>query len=102
MSRRAGKTVNSIGSSYQYVGLDLVRETVAGATSEYVFGADIDEILNARIGGADYFHATDALGSVRQIADPTGEVANNYSYDAWGESRTLSVTIPNVFLFTGR
>ncbi len=81
----------------------LVRETTTGgATTEYVFGPDIDEILHARIDGADYFYATDALGSVRQLLDATGQLKNSYAYGSWGETRSLSVTIPNTFMFAGR
>ncbi len=99
---RTRKTVNSTESVYQYTGWDLVSETTADHTSEYVFGADIDEILNMRMGGADYWYYTDRLGSVRQIQDSTGTLANSHSYDAWGEIRLQQVTIPNVFLYTGR
>ncbi len=103
MSRRTGRTVGSIESSYQYATQALVRETTTGgATSEYVFGPDIDEILHARIDGADYFYATDALGSVRQLLDATGQLKNSYAYGSWGETRSLSVTIPNTFMFAGR
>ncbi len=102
MSRRTGKTVNSTDSAYQYTALDLVKETTGGAISEYVFGADIDEILNARISGTDYFYASDALGSAHQIVDAAGQLKNSYDYDVWGETHTLSMTIPNTFLFTGR
>ena len=102
MSRRTGKTVSSTDSAYQYTALDLVKETTGGTASEYVFGADIDEILNARIGSTEYFYASDALGSVRQVVDVAGQLKNKYGYDVWGETHTLSATIPNTFLFTGR
>ncbi len=101
--RRTRKTVNGVESAYQYAGWDLVSETSGTETRDYIFGADIDEILNMRIGGStDYFYHTDALGSIRQVYDAAGTIANSYQYDVWGEIRYQQVTVPNVFLFTGR
>lgn len=100
--RRTGKVVDSVDTVYRYAGWDLLVESTPAQTAEYLIGADIDEILHMRVANADYFYYLDAVGSVRQIYDDEGRLANSYSYGAWGEARRLSVAILNSLSFTGR
>jgi RHS repeat-associated protein len=50
--------------------------------------------------GPAYYHF-DALGSIANLTDPSGNVQNRYQYDAWGNHRTQSGTQWNPFGFTG-
>jgi len=51
--------------------------------------------------GVDYYYLTDAMGSVYQVVDENGNVANAYDYNAWGEIRETQTTetVANPFLW---
>ena len=38
----------------------------------YVYGTGVDDILNMKRGGADYFYHQNSLGSVAAVTDNTG------------------------------
>lgn len=102
LGRRSRKTVSGIGTTYVYSGFDPLKETTTAETWEYLFGANIDEVLSARRAGADYFYAADALGSVQQICDSLGFPTARYSYDSWGEATQLDGTLASPFLYAAR
>ncbi len=101
-SRRTGRVVDSVTTAYQHSGWDLVRQTASSTSTDYLFGGETDEILQTRVDTASHFYYTDGHGSVRQVYDASGSLANGYSYDVWGETLVLSATIPNAFIYTGR
>ena len=47
-------------------------------------------------------YVTDALGSVRVVTDPVGNVTGRYGYAAYGEVRGERGSEANRFRFTGR
>lgn len=76
----------------------------------YVYGRGLDEVLVMDRGGDRYFYFADGLGSVTQLADAAGELAETYQYDAFGAVRLfdaagspLSASLAgNPWFFTGR
>ncbi|MEH2055146.1 MAG: hypothetical protein V7K97_02975 [Nostoc sp.] len=56
-------------------------------TAEYTYGLGL--IKSDRSGNQNYYH-TDGLGSTRVLTNATGQVVDNYTYDAYG--RLLSST----------
>jgi RHS repeat-associated protein len=88
--------------AFAYNGLgDRLQQTTPGGTTNYTLdlNAGLTQVLAdgtntflyglGRIGqqGADWaYHLPDALGSVRQLADPTGAVISAQSYEPYGES----------------
>jgi RHS repeat-associated protein len=79
-----------------------VRETDASGTTDYLFGPGIDEPLAMARNGSVSFFAVDGLGSVALVMTPSGTVQDAYLYDAWGEIRSQSRTLPEDFGYTGR
>ncbi len=98
--RRSSKTVGT-ATSYLYDGLNLIQEA-GSASADYLFGPGIDEPLAMSRGAQIYYPAVEALGSVAALNDSAGTVANNYLYDAWGQTRTQTGTLLNPFGYTAR
>ncbi|MGL6077104.1 MAG: RHS repeat-associated core domain-containing protein [Fimbriiglobus sp.] len=103
--RRVGQTVNGVTTRFVVDPSSAVYQTVeertgAGALSaDYAYGL---ERVSGRLPGqtAQTFYLTDALGSVGALSDPTGGNLGNYSYEAFGKTRSAPVS-PNQFQFTG-
>jgi RHS repeat-associated protein len=108
----------SSSSSYAYNGLgDRLRQTVDGVTTDYtldlnnwltqvladgtntyLYGAG--RIVQYDASGAEYFLG-DALGSVRQLADSTGEVGMSKIYEPFGEVLDDTGSVTSSYGFTG-
>ena len=52
--------------------------------------------------GNKYYYHYDGLGSVMNLTDLTGAVAESYSYDAYGNITSPLSTVGNSYYFTGR
>jgi len=99
---RIGRTVSGTATSYLQdlaSGLpQVMAETTIGNTLQYVVGSD----LIAQVNGAtpSYYHA-DGLGSTRAMTDSTGTSTDQYSYDAFGVTRSHTGTSVNIYTYTG-
>jgi RHS repeat-associated protein len=73
-------------------------------TNRYMYGLAIDQLFGKMdASGNTRWYLTDILGSVRQIANPTGGVLDTVNYDSFGN--ILSESSPgngDRFKFTGR
>jgi RHS repeat-associated protein len=105
-------------SSYRYNGLgDRLQETVNGGTTTFVMDLNsgltqalsdgtntylygVDRIAQAGGTGTEYFLG-DALGSVRQLADVSGEVVLARAYDPYGVTAYSSGIPQSAYGFTG-
>jgi RHS repeat-associated protein len=113
MSRVVKRTSNGIPLFLIYDGWSLIEERDASGTvlQKYVNGVHIDEILlKSNAFGSVYYHQ-DALGSVTQLTDSSGNIVEKYTYDIFGKASTFgglnlqpiaSSLHANRFLFTGR
>jgi len=71
-------------------------------TNRYAQTDSIDEpVAMLRAGTTSYYQA-DGLGSVTTLSNPAGAIANNYTYDSFGNLVASTGTIQNSFRFTGR
>jgi RHS repeat-associated protein len=57
--------------------------------------------LGEQIGGVNYFHTSDHLGSVREMTDSSGAVRARYDYDPYGRITKVSGDLEADFGFTG-
>ncbi len=78
--------------------LDLTGKPVA----RYTQGLGIDEPLATTASGVMSFYHADGLGSITSLSDPTGAVANSYTYDSFGNVTASTGTVSNRFFFTAR
>jgi RHS repeat-associated protein len=102
LGRRQRKTINGTVTDFVYDRLNPVKETVGAATVDLVTGLGIDEYLTRTSGGATEYLLSEALGSTLALADGSGAVATEYSYDPFGTSSVGGTTTTNELGYTGR
>ena len=99
-------------TKYLYLGWQLCEEMdSSGATlATYVYGNYVDEPLNMRRAGSDFFYGHDQMYNITLVTDGTGSLVERNSYgdfgqptvrDAANQSHAQS-TVGNPFLFTGQ
>ncbi len=111
-NRRVSKTVNGVVTNFVFDGHEVSADYAGGGTllAEYVYGDNLDEVLTMQKGGATYYYQTDGLGSVTEILNSSGGIAERYEYDPFGKVTVYSAgnaivpqsVIGNRYLFTGR
>jgi hypothetical protein len=78
---RVARTVDGVTTDYVLdpaAGLtQVLQETSDGQTTSYLYGADL---LAQYDSGTWAYHLNDGLGSVRQLADPAGQVVQGYGF----------------------
>jgi RHS repeat-associated protein len=79
------KTVDGVTNAYVLdpaAGLtQVLQETTGGQTTSYLYGHDLLAQYDC---GTWTYHVNDGLGSVRQLADPMGQVVQDYSFSPFG------------------
>ncbi len=103
LGRRIKKEVNGEVVYYLHDGNQIIEERniAGGLEASFVYGTGIDEAITMNRGGSTYYYAYDGLGSVSDLTDYRGEVAESYSYDVFGRPNQPSF-VGNPYLFTGR
>ena len=105
LGRREKKTVNGSLTEFLYDGVNPVQET-SGATilANMLTGLDIDEYF-ARTdvpAGITSSFFPDVLGSALALADSTGAIQTEYTYEPFGRTTVTGVSNTNPFQYTGR
>ena len=112
-NRRIRKDSNGDTTLYLYNQTQAVeeRDGSGNTTMQFVYGTDVDEVLELAAGGQTYFYHENSLGSIAALTDGTGNVVERYRYGAYGEATILApdgVTelgdsqVDNPYRFTGR
>jgi RHS repeat-associated protein len=97
----AGSSTTFVVDLADHSGLPQVlaeRDGSGAITNSYVYG---DDLIRLRQGGGNSYYHYDATGSTRLLTDGTGDVSDEYDYDAYGNLSGSTGTTPNVYLFTG-
>ena len=102
--RRIYKSSSGGTSIYAYDGHNLVEETNSSGTAvaRYSQRLNIDEPLVMLRSGTTSYYETDGLGSVTSLSGTAGAIANNYTYDSFGNPVASTGTIQNSFRYTAR
>ena len=101
---RISKAVNGVITKYVYDSNNVIQELDDSNSilASYNYGPIIDEIISQKRDGVLYYYHTNALGTIRSLTDPTGNIAASYTYDAFGELDEQVGNIVNPYRFTGR
>jgi RHS repeat-associated protein len=100
--RRQRKTIDSVITDFVYDGLNPVRQAVGSDTADLLTGLGIDEYFVRADSSATRDLLTDALGSTVSLADSSGAVQTEYSYEPFGMTTTSGSTSGNELRYTGR
>jgi RHS repeat-associated protein len=103
VGRRKSKTVNGTATNFLYDKRNVVQELNGTTpTANLITGLDLDEVLQRTDSAGVRSALTDALGSIVALADPTGAIQTQYTYEPFGNTSFSGATSTNTFQYTGR
>ncbi|MBD2700492.1 hypothetical protein IC229_07590 [Spirosoma sp. BT702] len=70
--------------------------------NRYTPGIGLNSWLHVNTGGSTFFYNQDGVNSVTEITSANGTVLNQYAYDAYGNVKNSSESVPNQRLYGGR
>ncbi len=100
--RRSSKTINGRSITFQYDGLDIIRESGTNGDAAYLRTLAIDEALTRTDGTGSVSYLADALGSTIALADSSAILSTHYTYEPFGETSVSGPVSSHLFQFTGR
>jgi RHS repeat-associated protein len=105
LGRREKKTINGNLTEFLFDGVNPVQET-SGATvlANIRSGLDIDEFLSRTdvAAGTTSHLLSDALGSALALADSSGVIQTEYTYEPFGKTTATGTSNTNHFQYTSR
>jgi RHS repeat-associated protein len=99
LGRRIRKIIDAEVASYQYDAWHIAREISSGVEGSYIRTINVDETL---VRAGERFYLGDALGSTLALADTTGSVATEHTYEPFGVTSVTGLPSLNAFQYTGR
>ena len=110
MNRRTSKKVGTTETRFVYDRDNVLFDFVASGANQpvldkrYLFGAGVDQVLaQESAGGSVLWALTDQLGTVKDLVDSSGSVANHVRYDSFGGVVSQSNSaLGSRYGFTGR
>jgi RHS repeat-associated protein len=102
LGRRQRKTVNGTSTDFVYDGLNPVREASGAVTVDLLTGLGIDQYLTRATGGSTEYFLSNALSSTMALADGSGTVATEYSYEPFGMATASGTSSSNELQYIGR
>ncbi|HEV2201013.1 MAG TPA: RHS repeat-associated core domain-containing protein [Bryobacteraceae bacterium] len=96
------RSQNGAGVSFVYDGLNPVQEIVGGSVRANLVTGGLDEYFARTDSGGTSSFITDALGSTLALADSTGTVQTQYTFDPFGNTTLTGTSSTNAFQYTGR
>jgi RHS repeat-associated protein len=100
--RRTSKSINGAATGYLYDGSNIVQEQAGGAATANMLSAGVDEVFTRSDAAGSWNVLRDGLGSTLALADSSGAVQSEYSYDAFGGTASTGQTSSNTSQYTGR
>lgn len=101
--RRTGKTINGTTTNFLYDVLNPVQEKNGGTvTANLLTGLGIDEFFTRTDSVGVRALLPDALGSTVALADNTGALQTQYTYEPFGVTTQTGATSTSSYKYTGR
>jgi RHS repeat-associated protein len=103
-NRRSGKTVNGTTTNFLWDEFNLVQELDGGGapTANLPMASAVDEILMRVDSAGASTLLVDGIGSTLALADASGTVQTQYSFEPFGATTTSGSSSTNSVAFTGR
>jgi RHS repeat-associated protein len=100
--RRVAKSIAGGATAFLYDGANVVQELQSGTATANLLTGGIDEVFLRMDSSGTWNLLPDALGSTAALADSTGEVQTQYTYDPFGNTTSTGTATGNANEYTGR
>ncbi len=100
--RRANKTIFGAQTGFLYDGANPVQELSGTTAIANSLMGGIDEVFQRTDSAGARSFLTDALGSTIALADSSGALQTQYSFEAFGNATITGSGTTNTFAYTGR
>lgn len=102
LGRRVSKTVNGVTTNFVYDGANVVQELQAQSPSASLLSMGVDELFSRTDSTGTHSFITDALGSTIALANSSGALDTQYSYEPFGATTSVGQPNSNTNKFAGR
>ena len=105
LGRRIEKEVDSVVTQYIYDNEDILLELDGSnnIVARYTHGQGADEPLTVEKNGVSSFYHADGLGSITELTDTAGTIAQSYTYSSFGKIESqLDPNFIQPYAFTAR
>jgi RHS repeat-associated protein len=99
--RRVSKTIVGM-TQYLYDGANPIQEISGTTASANLLTGGVDEYFQRTDSAGARSFLTDALGSTLALADSTGALQTQYTFEPFGNASVTCTSTTNSFAFTGR
>jgi RHS repeat-associated protein len=99
--RRVSKTIGGM-TQYLYDGANPVQEISGTTASANLLTGGVDEYFQRTDSAGARNFLTDALGSTLALADSTGALQTQYTFEPFGNTSVTGAATSNGFAYTGR
>jgi RHS repeat-associated protein len=101
--RRRSKTIGGTSTTFQYDGLNIVRELNGAVPKATLWtGLGLDETYARTDASGTASLLTDGLNSTVALTNTSGTKTTGYTYDAYGNSGTTGAASDNSLQYSGR
>jgi RHS repeat-associated protein len=102
VGRRTSKTINGVTTGFLYNGDNIAQEQSGGSATANILGGGLDEFFGRSEASGTTSPLVDSLGSPIAVADSSGAVQTEYSYEPFGGTSTTGTASTNPSQYTGR
>jgi RHS repeat-associated protein len=104
LERRRTKTVGGTATNFLYDGENSVQELTSGGTptANMLTGLGVDQTFTRTDASGTSTLLIDALGSALALADTSGAVQTQFTFEPFGNTTSSGATSSNAVQFTGR
>jgi len=105
-----GRRIQKNNTLFYYAGNQMIEEVTDGVATSYLFGNNVDEVLQMTKDNNKYYYHGNHLGSIMALSDSIGNSIETIEYDIYGKpdfydklgNEIEQSSIGNNILFTGR
>ena len=102
VGRRRGKTIGGTNTNFLYDGANIVQEQVGGSASANTLTGRVDQLFTRTDASGSMTALSDGIGSNIALADSTGVVQTQYTYEPFGETTETGAGTTNSQKYTSR
>ena len=102
LGRRASKTILGAQTGFLYDGVNPVQELSGTTVTANLLTGRVDEYFQRTDSSGARSFLTDALGSTLALADSTGTIQTQYTFEPFGNTTPSGAATTNSFAYTGR